>query len=37
MSPPIAVVIIIATVACVTLIFCVGYCITRCRKYSIEN
>lgn len=37
MIPPIAVVIIIATVACVTLIFCVGYCITRCRKYSIEN
>ena len=37
MNPPIAVVIIFSTVACVTLLFCLGYCITRCFKYNIEN
>ena len=29
MIQPIAIIIIFATIACVTFIFCLGYCITK--------
>ena len=32
MNAPIGVIIVFVTVACVTFIFCIGYCITRCFK-----